>query len=224
MSDFGTMQSRIADELNKTNLTAQIKRSIVTAMNRYRHKRFKFNYASSTFTSSVGLAEYPLPDGYMGDEIVEVLDGNFNDSLEKVDYSWIVSHDNHTSYQSEPRKYAILDGSNVRLFPVPDNSGDTSGNYVLVWHYHKDLNAAGASNAISICATSTISNAWTTDGEELIRLEAKIDIYTNVLRGAESKKEAQFLIPLRNQALRALIKEYEQAVSSGTVQSYDRRR
>jgi hypothetical protein len=221
MSTFGNMVSRIADELNKTNLNTQIKRSIVTAMKRHRNRRFKFNYASSTFTTSDGQSVYPLPEGFMGDELVEVLDGNFRDTLTKRDYAWIADHDNHTSYQSEPRVYAIIDGSNARLFPTPNATADTtSGNWSILWHYHKDLNAPGISGAISACATDGVTNSWMTDGEELIRLEAKIDIYMNVLRGQEVAGEATKIAPLRSQALNALVKEYEKAVASGQLQTY----
>jgi len=221
MSTFGIMQSDIADELNKTNLTSQIKRSIVAAMKKYRNKRFKFNKASSTFTTSDGLAEYPLPDGYIGDELIEVLDGNFKDTLTKRDYAWVADHDNHQSYKSEPRVYAIIDGSNMRLFPVPNNSANTtSGDYPLLVHYHKDLNAPGIAGAISRSATDNVTNAWMTDGFDLIRLEAKMRIYLDVIRGPESAQEAVKLIKLRDDALNSLNKEYQQAVASGSVQPY----
>ena len=91
----------------------------------------------------------------------------------------------------------------------------------MLWHYHKDLNAEGIANAISLSASDGVTNAWMTDGEELIRLEAKIDIYTNVLRGPEAKQEGQWLQPQRNAALNALVKEYQQSVASGTLQPYD---
>jgi hypothetical protein len=215
------MQSDIADEINKTNLTSQIKRTIVAAMKKYRNKRFKFNKASSTFTTSDGQSVYPLPDGYIGDELIEVLDGNFRDTLTKRDFAWVADHDNHQSYKSEPRVYAIIDGSNMRLFPTPNTSADTtSGNYPLLVHYHKDLNADGITGAISRSASDSVTNAWMTDGFDLVRLEAKIRIYTDVIRGPEAAMEAQKLIPLRNDALRALVKEYHQAVASGSVQPY----
>lgn len=218
---YGTMQTRIADDLNKTNLTTEIKRAICTAMNRYRNKRFKFNYASSTFTTSDSQSIYPLPSGFMGDELVEVLDGNFKDVLTKVNYAWIANHDNHRSYKSEPRVYAIIDGNNMRLYPVPDNTANTtSGDFPLLIHYHKDLNASGASGAISISASDGVTNAWMTDGEELIRLEAMINIYTTVLRGKDSVLEIAKLKPERDAALRALVKEYNQSVASGTLEPY----
>ena len=215
MSNFGVMQSDIADELNKTNLGPQIRRTIVAAMNKYRNKRFKFNKASSTFTTSDGQAEYPLPDGYIGDELIEVLDGNFNDVLTKRDFSWVASNDNHTSYKSEPRVYAIIDSENMRLFPKPD-----SDDYKMVVHYHKDLNAPGISGAISRSAADAVTNAWMTDGYDLIRLEAKMRIYLDVLRGQESAQEAAKIRIMRDEALDALRKEYNQAVASGSMQNY----
>jgi len=223
-TNFGQMQSDIADELNKTNLGTQIKRAIVTSMNVYRERRFKFNAASATFTTSDGQSIYPLADGLMGDELVELVDGNFQDTLTKRDFAWVAEQDNHDSYRSEPRVYAIIDGANMRLFPVPNNaSNSASGDYSLLVHYHKDLNVAGISGAISRCASDSVTNAWMTDGYDLIRLEAKIRIYTNVLRGQEAKQEAAALMPERNAALNALIKEYQKSVASGSLQSSDRR-
>ena len=221
MSTFGQMQADIADDINKTNLGAQIRRKMVSAMDNYRNKRFKFNYASSTFTTSDGQAEYPLPPGYIGDELIEVLDGNFKDILTPRDYSWVANNDNHRSYKSEPRVYAIIDGSNLRLFPVPNSSADTtSGNYPLLMHYHKDLNSPGIDGAISRSATDAVTNAWMTDGYNLILNETKIRVYLEVLRGRESAAEAAKLIPLRDAALDALKKEYEHAVGSGSLQPY----
>jgi len=221
MSDFGTMQADIADELNKTNLGPQIRRTICASMHKYRNKRFKFNKASSTFTSSDGQALYPLADGFIGDELVEMLEGNFKDVLTKRDYAWVADHDNHRSYKSEPRVYAIIDGSNLRLFPVPNNAANTaSGDYPMLMHYHKDLNAPGISGAISRSATDAVTNAWMVDGYDLIRLEAKIRIYLDVLRGKESANEATKLIKLRDDALSSLNKEYQQAIASGSVQPY----
>jgi len=221
MSDFGTMQADIADELNKTNLGPQIRRAIVASMKKYRHQRFKFNSASSTFTTSDGLSEYPLPDGFIGDEIIEVLDGNFNDVLTKRDYSWVADHDNHDSYKSEPRVYTIIDGVNMRLFPTPNNSANTtSGDYSILVHYHKDLNYPGTANTISRSATDTVTNAWMTDGFDLIRLEAKMRIYMDVIRGPESAQEAMKLKALRDEALNSLDKEYKKAVASGSIQPY----
>lgn len=220
MSTFGVMQADIADELNKTNLGPQIKRAICTAMRRYRDRRLKFNYSSSTFTSSDGQALYPLPSGYIGDDMVEVLDGSYRDTLTKRDYSWMVEQDNHDSHKSEPRTYAIIDGDNMRLFPTPDATANTaSGNYTFLVHAHVDLNAPGASDAITICASDSVSNSWMTDGYDLIILEAKMWIYTNVLRGPEAKQEAAFLAPERDRALKTLIREYQRAVASGQMQS-----
>jgi len=223
MSTFGTMVSDIEDDLNKTNLNAQIKRKIVASMRNYRHRRFKFNYASSTFTTSDGQSVYPLPDGHIGDELVEVLDGSFRGVLEKVAYSQIAKQDNYTNYTGEPRQYAIIDGNNMRLFPVPNNgSNASSGDYGLLMHYHKDLNKPGITGAISVCATTTMTNGWMTDGYDLIMLEAKIRVYTEVIRGQESAAQAQVLIPQRNAALLALIKEYQISVASGQLQSSER--
>ena len=219
MSTFGVMQSNIADNINKTNLTAQIKRHIVAAMDQYRHKRFRFNYASSTFTTSDGQSVYPLPEGYIGDELIEVLDGNFRGVLTKRDYSWVADHDNHESYKSEPRVYAIIDNANMRLYPTAD-----ADSYTMIVHYHKDLNASGISGAISISASSDITNAWMTTGAELIELDATIRVYLKTIRGQEAAAEASKLLPLRNAALRALTKEYNQAVGSGSVQSYFHKR
>lgn len=216
------MQSAIADELNKTNLTSQIKRAITTSMRRYRERRFRFNYASSTFTTSDSLSVYPLPTGFIGDELVEVLDGNYRGTLTKRNYASIANDDNHASYKSEPRQYAIIDGNNFRLFPTPNNSANTtSGDYTLLMHYHRNLNANGLSNAITLSATDNTTNAWMTHGWDLIMLESKIYIYTNVLRGSEAKNEAAALMPERDRALRVLVKEYQRVVASGTLQPSD---
>ena len=225
MSTFGVMVSTIADNINKTNLDTQIKRQVVAAMKKYRNRRFNFNKASSTFTTSDGQSVYPLPTGFMGDELVEVLDGNFKSTLTKRPYSWVAKNDNDSSYKSEPRVYAMISTSDgIRLFPTPDNGSDTtSGDYPLLLHYHKDLNAAGETGAISISASDNVTNAWMTDGFELIEAEATMMLYLKIIRGGESAQEATKWASLRNDHLQALVKEYNKAVGSGTVTPYSSR-
>ena len=63
MSTFGNMMDRIADELDRTDLTSQIQKAIQTAIDRYERKRFWFNEARSiTFNTVDGQEFYTSSD------------------------------------------------------------------------------------------------------------------------------------------------------------------
>ena len=74
-------------------------------------------------------------------------------------------------------KFAIQD-QQLRLWPIPDDS------YRLTMAYLRDL------TEISASATAGATNAWMTDGEELIRMRANADVLENTIGSPEAFAEA----------------------------------
>jgi hypothetical protein len=52
MSDYGTMQSRIQDELKRGNLSSQIDNAILSALRFYKRHKFRFNITRATTSTT----------------------------------------------------------------------------------------------------------------------------------------------------------------------------
>ncbi len=170
MSDYGTMQARIADELARTDLTTQIRRAIQTAIKHHERKKLKFNQATGTF-STVASQEYysssdlaDIPNLVLIDAVKITIGGTSYPLVER-DFSEIDALNNGTT-TGDPEFYAYYK-QQIRLSPVPSAANTVTLAYV------KKLAALSADGD---------TNAWMVDGEELIRLTAKLDLFINVIR------------------------------------------
>src|SRR5690606_29350195 len=112
---------------------------------------------------------------------------------------WIDIEKGFNSHTSTPYVYAVQ-ADQFRLYPTPDDS------YTLILTYRYELEKP---------SDDTDSTAWFTDGEELIRTHAKIDMLENVIRGPESFQEAEYLRRREVETLRQLRIEYKRSQSSG---------
>jgi hypothetical protein len=61
MSTYTQLQSRIADDINRTDLTSQIQQCILLAIQHYKNERFWFNETSATLTTTVSSAQVGAP-------------------------------------------------------------------------------------------------------------------------------------------------------------------
>lgn len=170
MSDtrtFGDMVNRIARELRRDDLTAEIKEAVATAVDHYRGQRFWFNECEVTAQMTVGTDIYALPTDYKElDEIwLEDSAGQKYD-LRQVTYEEIVRVDTQTN--AFPSEFTIY---RDQLYVRPPT------NRVLTMRmgYQRDIDLTASS-------TVTTSNVWTTDAEEMIRCHAKSDVFEHRLR------------------------------------------
>lgn len=170
MSDtrtLGDMITRIQRELRRDGLTADIRDSIATAVDYYKDQRFWFNEGEATAQMTVGTDVYALPTDYLElDELyIEDSAGEKYDLLQTT-YEDIVRFETQTN--SWPTHFTIY---RDQLYVRPP----TNQAFVMRMGYLKDIE-------LSASATTTTSNAWTTDAEELIRCHAKADIFEHRLR------------------------------------------
>ena len=63
MSTFGALKTRIADELNRSDLTSQIASAVPRAIEYYARERFDFNEGRSTASTVVDNQYVDFPDG-----------------------------------------------------------------------------------------------------------------------------------------------------------------
>lgn len=165
--DYGTMKRRILRELNRSDLTSDASRAVHTAIEFYADRRFWFNEERWDASTSAGQQYYPMPAGFRDiDELSVHI--NQNDYLlfrrhwqDIEDFS--VSPNTYTGY---PTDYAVQ-RNELRLYPAPNDS--------------YKMTMTGLTNLAELSSDS-VSNAWMTYGEEMIRSRACVDLIENLLQ------------------------------------------
>lgn len=182
MTTYSVMQNRIADEINRSDLSSQVKLAIQTAISHYEGHRFWFNEQRYLITTVANDAWYDLPtdlareDGVAlgtGETILELdqVVCNFNNwlqPLKPVSVGWIDTYQ-ITTYTGQPYYYALF-GNRIRFAPTPNAA------YVIT---------LTAMSRLATLAADGDSNSWMTEGEPLIRNRAKAILWRSVLRNAD---------------------------------------
>lgn len=178
-TNYGQMQATIAYELgNRTDLTTQIQNAIQTAIAKWERNRFYFNELNAINAfNTVASQEYYTSANYAG-----------IGTIAHIDKIWALVGNNR--YYFEPRTMQYLDEVSVnanvaapsvgcdyayyaetlRIYPIPD------GAYPI---------SIQGTQRFSSLVLSGDSNVWTQDAEALIRTEAKMDIFLNVIKDTE---------------------------------------
>lgn len=203
MSDYGTMQSRIADELARSDLTTQIQRSIQSAIKFYERRRFYFNEAITTFSTVAAQEYYGTADNAEIPNIIEIdtLKLTANGSsylLDPQDWQYIDEVSNSATASGDPTDYCYY-RQEIRLYPIPDAVRTVTMSFV------KRLPALPANGD---------TNAWMTDAEELIRIHAKRDLFVHVIRDFD---EAAAMAEIEPEVLSVLDGETTKRISPGRL-------
>ncbi len=204
MSTYGTMQARIADDLSgRTDLTTQIQEAIQTAIKFYERRRFYFNEATTTFSTVASQEYYGSSDNADIPNIIEIdtlkiLVNGSTYLLTARDFQFIDDISNSTSSLGDPTDFCYYK-QNIRLFPIP------SAVRTITMAYVKRLTTLSASGD---------TNAWMTDGEELIRMRAKRLLFLNVIRSPE---ESATYAEFEAQALGVIEGETAKRISPGRL-------
>lgn len=205
MSDFGTLKSRIGSELQRPGLTTQINSAVISALEFYKRQRFRWNLARATLPLQPNTEYYQLPSDFIeADTVVLRSSGDELDYLEERTHHWLDREKEWDGYRSRPDVFSIQTNE-MRMYPTPDRSYTALMSYVY------------EQSEVSASAADSATNAWMTDGEELIRLHAKVDLLVNVIRGPESFQEAALLAQRERDVLTQLRKEYKRSQSSGSL-------
>jgi hypothetical protein len=173
MSDYGTMQTRIANELNRTDLSSEIQDSIQSAIKYYEGNRFWFNESIRTTTTTADDEFVDEPSDLVEIDSLTITISTIKVPLLKRTYQYLEDLEVSTTLTGIPREFALYN-KQIRLYPIPDDS------YTLT--------LSGAKRLTSLSATGD-TNDWMTTGEELIRSRAVADIRANVLRDQQSIQE-----------------------------------
>lgn len=199
MSTYGAIKSRIADELDRTDLSSQISLSVQSAIKFYEYECFWFNESRSITFDTVADQEF-YDDGdseYIPNLLmIHAVTVTVNSQRYKVEprtYQTLEEWAVNTSTTGEPTDYAYY-AQQLRLFPIPDAAYTVR---ISARIRFQELSADGD------------TNAWMTDAEELIRARAKADVFETALFDTVNSDrmrgyEAQSLMRLRAETGRRL--------------------
>lgn len=199
MTTFAIMQARIADEMQRPDLTSQIQNAIKTAIEDLKGDRFaRINVGALTCNTVANQPWYSLATDFLdengnalptGTTLIEI-DGavvNYNQWFQPMTpkaISWIDTYQIPT-YTGQPFYYA-WQGERLRFAPT------ANGVYNVVIRGHLELpapvNAADTSN-------------WFTVGEKLVRGTAKAILARDVLQDMEQMQMAMMSAGEARQAL-----------------------
>lgn len=175
-TNYGDMQATIAFEIGlRSDLTTQIQNAIQTAIAKWERKRFYFNElnAINAFNTVHGQEYYTSADyGPIAtiahiDKIWALVGGNrYFFEPRTMQYLDEVSVNPSVSAPSVGADYAYF-AESLRLYPIPD------GAYPI---------SIQGTQRFATLVDEDDANPWTEDAEALIRTEAKLDLYLNVLK------------------------------------------
>ena len=201
MSDYATMQARIASELRRNLISDEIKNAIQTAISLAEVDRFYFNEARAFTMTVANKAYYGVPDNFQSMESLTITVNQSKYPLDPKTFQYLDAIDIGTANTGIPIYYAIYNNQ-FRLYPVPD------GEYRLDLALQKRLSALSADSD---------TNAWMTDGETMIRQAAKAIVLRDVIRGKEAQAEAQAYDALAGRARDFLVRETTRRISTGHI-------
>lgn len=178
MSDFGTMRTRIDDELLRGGtLDTQINREILSAIAHYKRRRFWFNEDTTTGSAVAGEEYQDMPTDLLSLDSIRITDGNDPVQLLERPNSLLEQWGASETFTGMPSDFAKYKGQ-IRFYPCPDAI------YSLTWAGIVDLGTPSA---------DTDTSAWFVEAEELIRQRAKAAVRINYIKDADAIGEQRAL-------------------------------
>jgi len=174
------MKTRIADETLRDDLSSQIENAIRSAIKIWAPTRFHFNekrYSLATVASTeyYAMSDLTNTDGSAlstGETLLEIDSFTLTYSnqpypLSEQTQQWLDREQSlATQYTGQPSCYGIF-ADKIRLHPIPDQTYDC---------------VISGLAQLGTLSAGTDTNAWMTEGEDLIRAQAKLLLYRDVLR------------------------------------------
>lgn len=194
MSSYSALQSRIADDLDRTDLSSQIQQQIKQAIRHYKGQRLGFNETSTTLTATVSQNYVTAPTDLVEVDGLYITRSNYNELLLRRPLDEII--EGRRTSDATPTAYCLYAGK----FELDCPSVSA---YSMPLYYVKELTELSASDD---------SNGWTTDGEDLIVFRAEKILYARVIKDA---KKAGECAQLEREAFNALRTTRNGHVSTG---------
>ncbi len=171
---YADIQSRIADELDRSDLTSQIALEIKSAIAHYDVERTWFAEVRTSLTATSSVTFVAAPSDMVVEDLIQITVGGSLYELEKIPYEDWASFQTGTSQFGQPTAYAYYDDQFL-LYPIPGQS------YTLTISYIEVLDTLSAGSD---------TNGWLQFFEEMIRSRARAAIRINYLHEPDAKQEA----------------------------------
>jgi len=191
VTTLGVMRTRIINETLRDDLTQQqLTDAINEAIKLWEGQRFHFNEKRYLLDTVPGQEYYGITAAD-GEEIMEVDSititvSNMPYPLTPRTQGWFDEFQSPAAiYTGQPDSYGLY-GNELRLYPIPDAAGPNSGSYQITISALARLGPNPLSDAND-------TNEWMTEGECLIRPQAKLLLYRDLLRdetGVNLSKDA----------------------------------
>lgn len=179
MVGFVTAVNRITADLNRgSDFASRVKEAMEAAIIFYEAKRLPWNQSRRGFTAAT---EYrSLSESFVLVDTITVDLGSSRQPLIAKPHSWINERKVDPNYTSEPVYYSQF-ARQLRFYPAPDQT------------YSFEATIIEAQTEISVSASDSASNIWTTEGLELIRVHAMIELLEMYIQGPEAYAQADRL-------------------------------
>lgn len=199
MSTYAQLQSRIADDINRTDLTSQIQQQILLAIERYKSERFWFNETTTTLTGTVSQAYISAPSDIIRIDDLYITISSRNIRMKPFDLNDVIEF--RATTNGRPLSYCYYQNR----FEL-DRPCDSAYSFPL--YYVKALTALSAAGD---------TNGWTTDGEDLIVFRAEKMLYANVIKSTE---KAQVAGAMEKDALTAMRELAKPRTTTGYIKAH----
>lgn len=180
MSTFAEMQSRIADDVNRSDLTTQIQKAINRSIAHYSGRDFWFTETTGTFSCVASQEAYGTADSLPSDlrdiVLAQVTVSGNDYELTRRSIGWLQKQD-PSDNSGQPTDYAFFQ-KKMYLYPIPDST------YTITLFYKKSYS--------DLSATSD-TNDFTTipEAEELIEYRANWWLNKRVIKDREEAQECK---------------------------------
>ena len=206
MTGLATVVAAIRSDINRgASFDSRIKEAIANAIAFYRARRYGFNTRRKTnfsiSTEFTSLTATWLEMDYLK---IAVNNGSFLKTLREEDYVLLSERITDLSLSDEPQRFAIQNRL-LRVYPAPDMS------------YSAEMQFLANLPEVSASASDSASNAWLTEGYELIKTHATIEVLETYIDGDEAPIKAQRLRLREAEVERELKRRGNREQSSGRV-------
>ena len=167
------MEARIANELDRSNISTEIQQAIATAVQFYQRKNFWFNEDSFVFNTVVGQEYYGLADNPLiaTSPKLQILrlqyGGGVRWELTKQTFEYVDNESASSDWRGVPEDWAYRH-QQIRIYPIPSQ----------VW----PITAFNVRPDSFPLADPDYNGPWVNDAEYLIRTRAKIELLINVIQ------------------------------------------
>lgn len=206
MTGLATVVANIRSDINRGSaFDSRIKEAIENAIRFYKARRYRFNTKRKT-NFSISTEFTSLTANFIEVDYLKIViaSSSFIKTLTEEDYVLLSEQARDLSLSDEPQFYAIQNGQ-LRVYPAPDQSYSCEMQYLI------NLPEVSAS------ASDSASNAWLSEGYELIKTHATIEVLEAYVDGDEGVQKAQRLRAREAEVERELKRYANRQQSSGSV-------